>query len=215
MQLRLAFAVAAHLEPEIVLIDEVLAVGDAVFQQRCVDKMNEMAGEGETILYVSHNLPSVSNLCERAIILKKGKLNLMVLQHLLLERYIEASFDLDSEIEGSKRFEDANKTEDVKLISVKLYQGKNKQNTSIINISETSKIEIVYEVLRDGLVLHPNIHVHDTMGTPILSSGDLPGFSSNNEKTYSNKPHKPGVYVSECDSLHTFSTIKSIVLVLF
>ena len=149
--------------------------------------------------YMSHTICLQYRIYVTSNDLKKGKVEFDGPSTSAVERYIEASFDFNSEIEGSNRFEDANKTEDVKLISVKLYQGKNKQNTSIINISETSKIEIVYEVLRDGLVLHPNIHVHDTMGTPILSSGDLPGFSGNNEKTYSNKPHKPGVYVSECE----------------
>ncbi|MCH7542924.1 MAG: ABC transporter ATP-binding protein, partial [Proteobacteria bacterium] len=73
MQLRLAFSVAAHLEPEIVMIDEVLAVGDARFQKKCLGKMEEIGKSGRTLLYVSHNLASISNLCHRAIILDAGK----------------------------------------------------------------------------------------------------------------------------------------------
>jgi lipopolysaccharide transport system ATP-binding protein len=72
MQLRLAFAVAAHLEPEILIIDEVLAVGDAEFQKKCLGKMSEVVGQGRTILFVSHNLSAVQNLCEKAILLKDG-----------------------------------------------------------------------------------------------------------------------------------------------
>lgn len=72
MQVRLAFAVAAHLEPEILIVDEVLAVGDAGFQKRCLDRMREIANEGRTILFVSHNLEIVDRLCTRAVLLKGG-----------------------------------------------------------------------------------------------------------------------------------------------
>lgn len=72
MYLRLAFAVAAHLEPEILLVDEVLAVGDADFQKKCLGKMGDVAREGRTVLFVSHNMPAVQALCSRAILLRKG-----------------------------------------------------------------------------------------------------------------------------------------------
>lgn len=72
MQVRLAFSVAAHLEPEILLIDEVLAVGDAEFQKRCLGKMSEVAQAGRTVLFVSHNMGAVSNLCRRSILLSDG-----------------------------------------------------------------------------------------------------------------------------------------------
>ena len=74
MQVRLAFAVAAHLEPEILLIDEVLAVGDAAFQQKCLGKMSEVAGQGRTVLFVSHNMGAVASLCPRAILIADGKI---------------------------------------------------------------------------------------------------------------------------------------------
>ncbi len=73
MQLRLAFAVAAHLEPEILLIDEVLAVGDAEFQKKCLGKMNEVSRSGRTILFVSHNMGAVAQLCSKGILLEGGK----------------------------------------------------------------------------------------------------------------------------------------------
>lgn len=72
MYLRLAFAVAAHLEPEILLVDEVLAVGDAAFQKKCIGKMEEVAGEGRTVLFVSHNMAAVQSLCTRGIFLHDG-----------------------------------------------------------------------------------------------------------------------------------------------
>lgn len=73
MQLRLAFAVAAHLEPEILVIDEVLAVGDAEFQKKCLGKMDEVSKSGRTLLFVSHNMPAVQQLCTRGVFLEKGK----------------------------------------------------------------------------------------------------------------------------------------------
>jgi homopolymeric O-antigen transport system ATP-binding protein len=74
MQVRLAFAVAAHLEPEILVIDEVLAVGDAAFQKKCMGKMQDVAAEGRTVLFVSHDLAAVEKLCSRAILLDGGRL---------------------------------------------------------------------------------------------------------------------------------------------
>jgi lipopolysaccharide transport system ATP-binding protein len=75
MYVRLAFAVAAHLEPEILLIDEVLAVGDAEFQQKCLGKMSEVSrGEGRTVLFVSHNIATVSELTQRALLLNSGRM---------------------------------------------------------------------------------------------------------------------------------------------
>ena len=73
MYLRLAFAVAAHLEPEILLVDEVLAVGDASFQQKCVAKMDTVARQGRTILFVSHNMLAIESLCERVILMREGR----------------------------------------------------------------------------------------------------------------------------------------------
>lgn len=74
MQLRLAFAVAAHLDPEILIIDEVLAVGDAEFQRKCLGKMKEVSTSGRTVIFVSHNMSAVATLCDRAVLLQEGKM---------------------------------------------------------------------------------------------------------------------------------------------
>jgi len=74
MRVRLGFAVAAHLEPEILLIDEVLAVGDVEFQKKCLGKMGDVVKEGRTVLFVSHNMPSIKSLCDRAILLDAGQI---------------------------------------------------------------------------------------------------------------------------------------------
>ena len=73
MQLRLAFSVAAHLEPEILIVDEVLSVGDLAFQQKCLGRMEQASREGRTVVFISHSLPSVVNLCDRAIMLSQGR----------------------------------------------------------------------------------------------------------------------------------------------
>jgi len=90
MYVRLAFAVAAHLEPEILLVDEVLAVGDAAFQKKCLGKMGEVAKEGRTILFVSHNLWAVQNLCQLSMILSQGKISFYGETHAALTQYLQA-----------------------------------------------------------------------------------------------------------------------------
>jgi lipopolysaccharide transport system ATP-binding protein len=75
MKMRLAFAIAAHLEPEILIVDEVLAVGDVAFQKKCIQKMGEAGMKGRTVLFVSHNMSAVSNLCDRVIFLKNGEIH--------------------------------------------------------------------------------------------------------------------------------------------
>ena len=74
MYVRLAFAVAAHLEPEILVVDEVLAVGDAEFQKKCLGKMKDVSGEGRTVLFVSHNMGAIQSLCDKTIVLNRGKI---------------------------------------------------------------------------------------------------------------------------------------------
>ena len=77
MYMRLAFAVAAHLEPEILVIDEVLAVGDAAFQKKCLKKMGDVAGEGRTVLFVSHQMGAVQAVCRQAVLLAEGQVKMI------------------------------------------------------------------------------------------------------------------------------------------
>jgi lipopolysaccharide transport system ATP-binding protein len=88
MYVRLAFAVAAHLDPEILLVDEVLAVGDASFQKKCMGKIGEVAGGGRTILFVSHNMAAVEALCHRAMLLERGRLVLYDETRAVISRYL-------------------------------------------------------------------------------------------------------------------------------
>ena len=91
MQVRLAFSVAAHLEPEILIIDEVLAVGDAEFQKRCLGKMQDVAGSGRTVLFVSHNMAAVANLCTSGMLIADGRLHQSGDVSEVIESYLTAS----------------------------------------------------------------------------------------------------------------------------
>jgi len=88
MQVRLAFAVAAHLDPEILIVDEVLAVGDAEFQKKCLGKMESVSQQGRTVLFVSHNLPAVRRLCTRGILIDKGSVVVDAAVEATLQRYV-------------------------------------------------------------------------------------------------------------------------------
>lgn len=97
MYVRLAFAVAAHLEPEILVVDEVLAVGDAAFQKKCIGRMREVAGEGRTVLFVSHNMEAVQKLCNSGILLHKGKLVTQGPMDNVIKTYLEQSATAQAE----------------------------------------------------------------------------------------------------------------------
>jgi lipopolysaccharide transport system ATP-binding protein len=93
MYLRLAFAVAAHLEPEILLVDEVLAVGDVAFQKKCLGKMEDVAQEGRTVLFVSHNMAAVQQLTRTSLLLYQGKLILQGPTGKVMHHYLDVSLD--------------------------------------------------------------------------------------------------------------------------
>jgi len=92
MYMRLAFAVAAHLEPEILLVDEVLAVGDAPFQKKCMGKMNTVAGQGRTVIFVSHNMTAVGSLCSRVLLLSEGTKLEDGISKSVINRYLESNY---------------------------------------------------------------------------------------------------------------------------
>jgi lipopolysaccharide transport system ATP-binding protein len=103
MSLRLAFAVAAHLQPEILLVDEVLAVGDAAFQRKCLGKMSDVAQQGRAILFVSHNLEAVQRLCDRCIWLDGGRLRQEGDPETVVRAYLEDDEGPDSSYRGERR----------------------------------------------------------------------------------------------------------------
>ena len=91
MFVRLAFAVAAHLEPEILLVDEVLAVGDIMFQKKCLGKMKEVSREGRTVMFVSHNMGQISNLCDRALLIEDGRIRRDGESKAVIDEYVQSS----------------------------------------------------------------------------------------------------------------------------
>jgi lipopolysaccharide transport system ATP-binding protein len=124
MYMRLAFSVAAHLEPEILLVDEVLAVGDAAFQKKCLNRMGEIAGQGRTVLFVSHNLAAVKKLCEDTILLENGKLHSINPTDVSISKYLESLSTT------SNNWNDRTGTHRVEILKVDLQaiQGDNSTN---------------------------------------------------------------------------------------
>ncbi len=125
MQLRLAFSVAAHLEPEILIIDEVLSVGDVAFQQKCLDRMEGVSREGRTVVFISHNLASVRNLCDRGMLLSRGRSRAVGPVSEVIQEYIgEVERDLPRSLRerenrdgsGELRFVDARLERDGEVI---------------------------------------------------------------------------------------------------
>ena len=90
MLVRLGFAVAAHFQPDILLVDEVLAVGDAKFQKKCIQRMGEVSQSGKTILFVSHNMSAISNLCSRCLLLENGQLSYDGDVQTAIKKYLES-----------------------------------------------------------------------------------------------------------------------------
>ena len=103
MYVRLAFAVASHLEPEILIVDEVLAVGDAKFQKKSLDKMEDVSREGRTVLFVSHNMPAIESLCSRGILLDEGNIILDTDANTVVRNYLEKAMTDYKKIDIEKR----------------------------------------------------------------------------------------------------------------
>jgi lipopolysaccharide transport system ATP-binding protein len=136
MYVRLAFAVAAHLEPEILIVDEVLAVGDAEFQKKCLGKMGDVAHEGRTVLFVSHNMSAIKNLCKNGILLEKGNIILTSTINKIINQYAE-TFSFESLIRPPEQ----NVGKAIFINNIKILSINNKE-TKTINFHEPFKIEL-------------------------------------------------------------------------
>ncbi len=124
MFVRLAFSVAAHLESNIILMDEVLAVGDSEFQKKCIDKMYSLAkNKGKTILFVSHNMQTIKELCNRCIVLKKGKVVFDGETQKAISLYLDNNFNMQKENREFERNEDV-MTSQLRILSVSLKENK-------------------------------------------------------------------------------------------
>jgi lipopolysaccharide transport system ATP-binding protein len=168
MHMRLAFAVAAHLEPEILLVDEVLAVGDVAFQRKCLGKMGDGALQGRTVLFVSHNMQAVRTLCQKTIWLQDGQVRSFGDSDTIVEAYLQASTqsehsnDLDDLISGLPP--DPN----FRLLHVSLEQDGLPATTMLSNRS--LEVVIQFSVLKQTAGLHVYVQLLDSEGTLLLES---------------------------------------------
>ncbi len=187
MYVRLAFAVAAHLEPEILIVDEVLAVGDMAFQKKCLGKMQDVAGEGRTVLFISHNMPTVVRLCSRALLLEEGRLILDATPQEVVDRYAQSG----AETLALRRWDDlqtAPGNEVVRLRRVGV-STENGPVDDVVDIRAKVQLEMEYEVLSPNYELVPDFHLYNEDGTCILITID-------NDPAWRRKPRPAGTYTS-------------------
>jgi len=198
MYVRLAFAVAAHLDPEILIVDEVLAVGDAVFQKKCLGKMGEVAAkEGKTVLFVSHNIEAVSRLCTQAIFLQNGSLKLFDKVDTVINSFLQLKMGLSSEKIWQK--DKAPGNEIVELIYVRA-QDENGKVRELFNISEPVYISIVYKVKKSGYVLSAVINFFNERDINVFDLHDVSQQWRKKEKeigTYCSTVKIPENFLSE------------------
>ncbi len=182
MQLRLAFSVAAHLEPEILLIDEVLAVGDMEFQKKCIGKMEEVSNkDGRTIVFVSHQLSYITSLCNKAILLNGGKILEVGRPSNIINKYVT---DIaNSDLSKNKNLEG---NEVVSLIAIRVINKKGELGESF-SVAEKIGIEMHYHVKKGEHILWLGYNVHNKDGVNVFDTHSV------NTSLY-NKPHEPGEY---------------------
>ncbi len=171
MYMRLAFAVAAHLEPEILMVDEVLAVGDLAFQRKCLSKMREVSEHGRTIVFVSHNMQAVTRLCSRAIWIENG----IVKQDAAAKDVVSNYLNSQTETSSQKIWEnlaDAPGNEIAKLRGVRVFD-KNDDGTSAFDIRQPVFVEMTYQVLQNGQILMPGFQLFNEENVCVFTSKDL------------------------------------------
>ena len=169
MRVRLAFSVAAHLEPEILLIDEVLAVGDAEFQKRCLGKMDKVAKGGRTVLFVSHNMEAIKSLCKKSIWFQNGTLADFDESNKVIRNYLNKNNG--NKIRKSKCGPENAiiHSDSVNLISIRLIDDKKKE-IKILNGDSTLGIEITYSTNNINNQIAPSVNVYNTHGEILFSS---------------------------------------------
>jgi lipopolysaccharide transport system ATP-binding protein len=170
MYMRLAFSVAAHLEPEILVVDEVLAVGDASFQRKCLAKMDAAGKSGRTVIFVSHNMPAVTRLCSRAIMLDKGRVYTDGPAAQVASIYLRSG--LGSVAVREWKPSEAPANDIVRMLAVRVQTDAN-EISDTIDIRSEVRIEMDYEVLTAGTVLVPNFGFYNDDGVCIFLAHDM------------------------------------------
>ncbi len=195
MYVRLAFAVAAYLESEILVVDEVLAVGDAEFQKKCLGKMSDVSkGEGRTVLFVSHNMGAIATLCTSSILMHHGKIIGYGPTADIIEQYVTNDKEKSGEVTGdnivykqrcSKGYFNA-----LRILS----EGVVSDN---VTISREVQVEMEYTITEDGTKIIPSMHLLDNYGACIFAATNFPSASLVPDEFFG-KPLKAGRYKSVC-----------------
>lgn len=164
MYVRLAFAVAAHLESEILIVDEVLAVGDSEFQKKCLGKMGDVSkGEGRTILFVSHNMASVQNLCESSVLMNNGKIDFIGNSEDAIQKYLNRNFS----VSDFKNLPDRRGKGPVRISDIKIYgEAENKQPFMGNKLVIEASLENPLEIPAKDIVL--DINIEDNRGNKLM-----------------------------------------------
>jgi len=186
MYVRLAFSVAAHLEPEILMMDEVLAVGDAAFQQKCLDKMHDIRQQGRTILFVSHDMTAITRLCKRVVLLQGGQIVQDGPPRDVVNYYLSSSLKTAAAREWNHT--DAPGNEVVRLRRVRVCD-EHGDALSVVDIRKAFGIEVTYDVLKEGQVLIPVVEIYNEKGTEIFSTHDI-------KSEWRRQPRPRGTYMS-------------------
>lgn len=188
MYMRLGFAVAAHLDPDILLVDEVLAVGDAAFQKKSLGKMSGLAHSGRTILFVSHNLPAVKSLCRSAVLLDQGR----VVKHAPAAETVDYFLSEQAAGESEYRWpvESAPGDARARLVGVRLLNELG-ESTTCFSLNEPVLIDVEYQVIKPDMAVSMSMSLHTSDEVHVLAS------PSTSDSWYG-KPHPPGRYRSRC-----------------
>jgi lipopolysaccharide transport system ATP-binding protein len=189
MYMRLAFSVAAHLDPEILLVDEVLAVGDAAFQRKCLGKMGEVAKGGRTVLFVSHHMPSVTRLCGRGLLLDNGVVGMDSDIYSVSSKYLQSSVGTSAERRWPQ-LEDAPGDRVARLKAVRVLV--DEKVTDTVDIRSPVTIEMEYWNLKPDAQLLTAFSFYNDQAVLLFVSPDF------HERRWATKPRPVGVYRSRC-----------------
>jgi len=191
MYVRLAFSVAAHLEPEILIVDEVLAVGDIEFQKKCLGKIKDVAGHGRTVLFVSHNMNAVKTLSHKGLLLENGQMAMYDSINPVVDRYLTSGM----KVLGEKIFKDVGEEYKIKdflnFIAIRAIDSNQKIKTAF-DVKEGIGIEIEYEVFKEEYSFSVHFYVRNEAGDVIFVAMD------NKYSPYNTKPNPKGMYKEKC-----------------
>lgn len=193
MHVRLAFAVAAHLEPEILVLDEVLAVGDTAFQQKCLGKMRDVTRQGRTVLLVSHSMSTVNRLCKKTVWLDEGRLKEVGPSDQVIQAYLSARGSALAEFKRNGTETEATEAQPPTRVFVTGGRIRNHENdvAAVLDAQQPFSIEIEFEVTTTTLAwVGFTISTRDGADVLAATDGDIDVYAAN--------PRSPGVYTSIC-----------------